>query len=50
LHKQWIKQLLQGYYDPMYEYQMNKKSSRIIYRGSKEELLSWASHLNPKEV
>ncbi len=46
LHRSWIKDLLCGYYDPMYEYQMNKKLSRVVYRGSREEFLSWAAHLN----
>ena len=46
LHRQWIERLLSEYYDPMYEYQMNKKLDRVIYRGSREEFLAWASHLN----
>lgn len=45
-HKQWIQQLLTDYYDPMYEYQMNKKLQRIVYRGSSEEFLHWAAHIN----
>lgn len=46
LHRQWIERLLLDYYDPMYEYQMNKKLDRVIYRGSREEFLAWASHIN----
>ena len=46
LHRQWIERLLSEYYDPMYEYQINKKLDRVIYRGSREEFLAWASHLN----
>lgn len=46
LHRKWIETLLTEYYDPMYEYQMNKKLNRVIYRGSREEFLSWAAHLN----
>lgn len=46
LHRHWIERLLCDYYDPMYEYQMNKKLDRVIYRGSREEFLAWASHLN----
>lgn len=45
-HQQWIQQLLTDYYDPMYEYQMNKKLQRIVYRGNSEEFLGWASHIN----
>lgn len=46
LHRLWIKRLLCEYYDPMYDYQMNKKLDRVIYRGNREEFLAWASHLN----
>ena len=46
LHRHWIERLLREYYDPMYEYQMNKKLDRVIYRGSREEFLAWASHIN----
>jgi len=30
----------------MYEYQMNKKLNRVVYRGNRDEFLAWASHLN----
>ena len=46
LHRQWIERLLRDYYDPMYDYQINKKLDRVIYRGNREEFLAWASHLN----
>ncbi len=46
LHRQWIQSLLCDYYDPMYEYQMNKKLNRVVYRGTREEFSAWASHLN----
>lgn len=45
-HAEWIEQLLVTYYDPMYEYQLGKKSSRILFRGTREELLRWAAHLD----
>ncbi len=50
LHRRWIECLLQDYYDPMYEYQMNKKLNRVIYRGYKDEFIAWASHLNNRQV
>lgn len=40
-HRMWITELLQKYYDPMYEYQIGKKSQRIVFRGSKDELIKW---------
>lgn len=45
-HSEWIEQLLVKYYDPMYAYQLGKKSSRIMFRGTREELLHWAAHLD----
>ena len=45
-HCDWIKQLLRHYYDPMYEYQLGKKLSRVVFRGNSEEFLRWAAHFN----
>lgn len=42
LHGNWISKLLRDYYDPMYEYQLEKKSHRIVFRGSQSEFLAWA--------
>ena len=33
-HCKWIEQLLQNYYDKMYEYQLEKKKDRCIFKGS----------------
>jgi tRNA 2-selenouridine synthase len=41
-HHQWIRSLLVNYYDPMYEYQIDRKSDRITERGSADELLTRA--------
>lgn len=40
-HKEWIRQLLQDYYDPMYDYQLEKKAERIIYRGNRDDVLEY---------
>lgn len=40
-HKAWIRTLLQEYYDPMYDYQLSKKSERIVFRGVQEEILAY---------
>lgn len=32
-HQIWITDLLGNYYDPMYEYQLNNKAERIVFRG-----------------
>lgn len=50
LHRAWIENLLKLYYDPMYEYQLAKKSHRIVFRGSKTEFHQWAKSINhPKQ-
>lgn len=45
-HKLWIKSLLQNYYDPMYSYQLDQKLERVVFRGDKQEFLSWCAHIN----
>lgn len=35
-HKAWIHDLLVGYYDPMYDYQLSRKSERVVFRGDRE--------------
>lgn len=41
LHKDWIKVLLVDYYDPMYDFQTDKKLDRIAFRGQKKEVLDY---------
>jgi len=43
-HRQWIKILMQDYYDPMYQYQLDKKQDRIIFRGTREEIIKWLNN------
>jgi tRNA 2-selenouridine synthase len=40
-HKEWIRTLLLEYYDPMYDYQLSKKSERIIYRGDRDSVIEF---------
>jgi len=40
-HKDWIKILLEEYYDPMYDYQLSNKSDRVIFRGEHEDVLTF---------
>ena len=37
-HKEWMGMLLKKYYDPMYDYQIEKKKDLIVFRGSPEEV------------
>ena len=38
LHRDWIRPMLECYYDPMYDYQLNKKAGRIVFRGRAGEV------------
>ena len=40
-HRNWIKGLLDAYYDPMYDYQLEKKTARIVFRGTAEEIIEY---------
>ena len=40
-HHAWIKGLLDSYYDPMYDYQLEKKTGRIVFRGNAAEIIDY---------
>ncbi len=40
-HRDWIELLLRDYYDPMYEYQLQKSSARVVYRGDYRAVQEW---------
>lgn len=42
-HREWIRELLSGYYDPMYDYMFEKRGGRILFTGSRDEVLDWFS-------
>ena len=42
-HRQWIAFLLQHYYDPMYEYQLQQRAGEVLFRGNRQALLQWAA-------
>lgn len=46
-HRDWIGMLLGDYYDPMYQYQIEKTSHNIIFQGNTEEVFEF---LKSKEV
>ena len=48
LHQQWIVNLLTKYYDPMYDYQIKNKYSRIVFRGKKQDVLNFVSTFETK--
>ena len=40
-HKAWIRELLEKYYDPMYDYQLDKKSHRVVFRGESDDVVDF---------
>lgn len=47
LHRGWIQPLLEQYYDPMYHYQQTKIGGRVVFRGSRGEVIEWLTRLQP---
>ncbi|MDX1734647.1 MAG: tRNA 2-selenouridine(34) synthase MnmH [Halioglobus sp.] len=41
-HRGWIAYLLQNYYDPMYQYQLEQRGGTQLFCGSRAEVLDWA--------
>ena len=44
LHLDWIASLFKWYYDPMYEYQLNRKLDRIVFQGDAEAVCEYLRH------
>ena len=40
-HRRWIRELLEHYYDPMYDYQIERKRDRIVFRGDEEAVIEY---------
>jgi tRNA 2-selenouridine synthase len=40
LHRQWIELLLVSYYDPMYDYQLEKKKNNILFQGNSHQIIA----------
>lgn len=40
-HAGWMNTLLIEYYDPMYDYQLSKKIDRVVFRGTREEVVEY---------
>mgnify|MGYP006422461405 CR=1 FL=1 len=41
-HREWIRTLLNDYYDPMYDHHLSRRDRMVAIRGSFEELLEWS--------
>ncbi|MEM7216736.1 MAG: tRNA 2-selenouridine(34) synthase MnmH [Pseudomonadota bacterium] len=46
-HRRWIERLLEWYYDPMYDYQLDRKRERIVARGSRQEIIDFVTRSSP---
>lgn len=42
-HDHWIQSLLENYYDPMYDYQLQQKAGRILVRGGPQTIIEFTS-------
>ena len=40
-HKAWLEMLLRDYYDPMYDYQIEKSEMSVAFKGNYEEVLGY---------
>ncbi|QFU24920.1 tRNA 2-selenouridine(34) synthase MnmH [Shewanella eurypsychrophilus] len=40
-HLEWITLLLSKYYDPMYQFQLDKKQSRVVFKGNHQAMHEW---------
>ena len=44
-HLPWISRLLEWYYDPMYDYQIDLKHTKIVFTGNTDEVLEYLRSL-----
>ena len=42
VHRHWIRFLLETYYDPMYEYQLQQRQGDVLFRGNRDAVIAWA--------
>jgi len=48
-HKAWLEMLLRDYYDPMYDYQIEKSEMSVAFKGNYEEVLGYFEGLESKK-
>jgi len=49
-HREWLELLICDYYDPMYDYQIQKSGRKIKFKGDFEEVLQYLSSLEKPEI
>jgi tRNA 2-selenouridine synthase len=45
-HQGWIAQLLEHYYDPMYDYQLSRKADRVAFTGTPADVVEFIKKIN----
>ena len=48
-HIPWVSSLLTDYYDPMYDYQIEKKKDRIVFAGNQQEVSEYIETLESND-
>ena len=48
-HEEWIKELLINYYDPMYDYQLEVKKDRCLFKGNKSEVINFLAQIEANQ-
>lgn len=43
-YQPFIRFLLEKYYDPMYDYQLSQRTSKVLCRGDQSDLIAWLEH------
>lgn len=46
LHREWIRRLLQDYYDPMYDWQWQRHEGRVVFQGKYNEVLTYLNSVH----
>ncbi|MGB5706486.1 MAG: hypothetical protein WBM41_06610, partial [Arenicellales bacterium] len=43
-YQPFIRFLLEKYYDPMYDFQLSQRDSKVLCRGDQSDLIAWLEH------
>jgi tRNA 2-selenouridine synthase len=46
LHREWIRPLLRDYYDPQYNYHLNLREERVLFRGDRDGVQAYCQQLS----
>lgn len=49
-HFAWLVPLLESYYDPMYRYQLEKKTAKVCFRGDYQSVADWLDAVRNGEI